>query len=76
MVICDTCGETHEQDVAHIIMDSMCVCPRCVESILILHLYSNPVRTLCPYCQDEKSIDYVCSHCGLSSLIEKVHRCV
>ncbi len=44
------------------------VCDICVDKMLTLHVATNPVKTLCPFCFDKKDHTEKCDYCDIKGL--------
>ncbi len=68
--LCDTCGEFQSINSMRQVLGGIDICDTCVDKILSLFVVSHPIKTLCPFCSEEKDDTDDCEYCGLKSLKE------
>ncbi len=68
---CVTCADFHTKENGKIIMDRIFICHQCSNAILELHLFTNPVKWLCPHCRGVFGSN--CIHCDLRIMLRKAN---
>jgi primosomal protein N' len=48
------------------------VCEECIDKILALHVSTNLIKTLCPYCYEKEGNVNKCPYCDIKSLDDSV----
>lgn len=67
---CHTCGNMREKDNGRIIIDQIFICSECIPKILLLHIYTQPIKWICPHCQGRGSS--ICRYCDLSFMLNRI----
>lgn len=52
-------------------MGGICVCESCVKSILVYYVLHSPIKTLCPYCNDQEGRVDRCDYCDLPIRVQE-----
>lgn len=65
---CDICVKLKSINGMQQIFGGICICYECISKILILHISSNPIKTLCPYCYDKEGYTEKCNYCDIKLL--------
>ncbi|KKN91111.1 hypothetical protein LCGC14_0219760 [marine sediment metagenome] len=46
------------------------ICDQCIDKILSLHVVSNPIKTLCPFCYGKEGNAKKCQYCEIKYIQE------
>lgn len=64
------CGKLKLTDGMRQVFGGIFVCDQCIDKILSLHVTSNPIKTLCPFCHGKEGNAEHCMYCDVKSLEE------
>lgn len=70
-ILCDVCGLDKTSENSRTIMESICACEECVDKILLMHMYSSPIPSLCPNCHNNPSNSINCDYCRIDALLQR-----
>jgi len=66
---CYTCGHIREMSLGKIVVGQIFVCQKCIPKILSLHIYTQPIKWLCPHCQGQDLT--ICAYCDLGLMVKR-----
>jgi hypothetical protein len=72
LLSCDTCGKIKPSTEIRQIFGGICICDKCVDYILKLHVSLNTIKMLCPECYDKDGNYRKCKVCNLEYMLDEV----
>ncbi len=66
---CIICANSHTEEDGKVVMSELFVCNKCSRAILELHLFTNPIKWLCPHCRGASGSS--CIYCDLRIMVRK-----
>lgn len=64
---CDLCANSVIKP--KVFLGGICVCEQCVNDVVLLHITTKPIKTLCPMCNGLTGYP-PCPYCGIPSVKE------